>query len=90
MGGYAVETGSYFLYMGIFLFDTCKFSCQCNNSVKISAFLRRENIMAFIQMNIMSYSLMRTVSVNVILPAKKFSWGQKREKGRKHKTPFML
>ncbi|MCI8603805.1 MAG: hypothetical protein HFE79_06630 [Ruminiclostridium sp.] len=46
--------------------------------------------MAFIQMNIMSYSLMRTVSVNVILPAKKFSWGQKREKGRKHKTPFML
>ena len=34
--------------------------------------------MAFIQMNVMSYSLMRTVPVNVILPADKFLWGQKR------------
>ncbi len=46
--------------------------------------------MAFIQMNVMSYSLMRTVPVNVILPADKFLWGQKREKGRKYKTLYLL
>ncbi len=46
--------------------------------------------MAFIQMNITSYSLMRTVPVNVILPADKFSWDQKREKGKKYKTLYLL
>ncbi len=46
--------------------------------------------MAFIQINMMSESLMRTINVNAIIPVDKISFNKKGEKQKKFKTLYLL